>query len=182
MKAYIWPYITGWATSLVSALLFFVGTLHEELFVAVSMAGLVSFFVGSLIGFVLTDLIYGYEVNRIEFKGIPDLTKLELEDYAIQAVSNDLTEGDYFYGINPIKLQEIAKNILANRNFTFATVGQTERPKLVEPFKAAQYIVYVGNGKYDVTPKGYRFFEALVANNPKSIVFRKLLSNKWNYL
>lgn len=182
MRAYVWPYLVGWGTTLTSTILFFVGTLHEEeVWVICGWAGLTSLFLGSIAGFVLTDLVYGYEVNRMNPQTVPNLN--EMETTLTSIIKDERTgtvEGAIFKDVKLMKWKEVAENVLIMRNFTVATVGQTERPKMIPLFLAAEYIVSTGSGKYEPTEKGYQFFESLKNTSPESLVFRKILERSLN--
>lgn len=177
-KYFTFPTISMWFMTLVSSYLAIMGILEGRYFwTSVAWAGILAFFVGIPLGIFFTDFLFGYELNRVTF---PDLNRLNLSITAVHK-ENGSTEmkvfHDVFREIKPEKWQEIAKNILVNENFTVATVGQVERPKLIPIFLKKKYITALPHGRYDPTKELYDFCHALSTTPPLTIAFRRLIQN-----
>ena len=79
----------------------------------------------------------------------------------IRAESKGGNQVDFFHGLTPEQWHKCAISIAAARDFTVATVGQVERPKLIPMMKAAEYIESAGEGKYKLTMSGLCFWQHL---------------------
>lgn len=98
-------------------------------------------------------------------------------EMTVRAVTENggFTQVDFFRGLRPDQWRKVAVSVAAARNFTYATVGQVERPKLVPMMLAAEYIIPKGQGEYDLTEKGLCWWISLAQtpypwkNVPKKI-------------
>lgn len=100
----------------------------------------------------------GLRASRMYAADIKVRDKFE-GDITIRAETADGLQVDFFSGLTPEQWykvgQRLATHIRAgNRSFTFAVVGQTERPILVPLMLQSGYIEPVGSGEYAITDKG----------------------------
>jgi len=170
-----------WSLTFASSMSVILGVREGEGFwSALAWSGLIAYFFGTPAGFALTDLIFGYEVARLRERQVPNLNELASAmateiPWKIQAISVDGKQGDIFLGLTPEQWQKVAKNVLSARDFTYATVGQTERNNLTIPLRNAKYLKDRGNGRYEPTDKLYEFFNALLSTPPPTVAFRKII-------
>ena len=169
-----YPLVVSWFLTYLSSISFFTGVLKgRDIWDILAWSGVISFFVGIPLGMVITDFLYGYQLNRTV------KTHNYQYPFEVRAVIENKNTGelqsDNFKGLSPDQWTKVAKNVLTARNFTYATVGQTERPILVPMFLASDYIISVGSGKYEPTDKLYKFCERILTTPPQSLAFRNLL-------
>ena len=148
---------------------------RTDIFVSGGLGGLVGLFLGvvwvtpALLQTIDPDIkMMAYDLRH----GIYRQEKQELDEnepITIRSVieGGGILQSDTFTGLSMKQWRECAVRIVAaftsgNKKFTYAVVGQTERPKLLPQMLAAVYVVSVGKGEYESTDKGIGFWNNLV--------------------
>jgi hypothetical protein len=139
-----------------------------EMKIAVLFAGLIALVIGAPVGlFWVTPFIVS--LARGEFIGFGHQWTYA-EDikapFTVRAETADGNQVDFFHGLTPQQWHDSAMRIAAhikagNKSFSFAVVGQTQRPILVPKMLAAEYIVPVGKGEYELTSNGCAWWVSL---------------------
>jgi len=133
---------------------------RTDIFVSGGIGGLVGLFLGvvwvtpSLLESADPEIkMMAYELRRGVHR------QEELQEVTVRAENKDGTQVDFFRGLKPKQWHDCAVRIAAKNDFTYATVGQVERPILEPMMLAAGYIVSVGQGKYELTDAGLAFWK-----------------------
>lgn len=164
------PILMGWLFSFMFFLsLFFYVLGTGDLWAVLAWATGLSLVIGGILGVVLADIVgamargeYVPGANSYRFaKDAP-------QEITVRAETSDGMQVDFFRGLTPEQWYRCALRVAAhiqsgNRSFTFAVVGQTERPILVPVMLAAEYIVSVGKGEYELTERGIDWWLSLAA-------------------
>jgi len=121
------------------------------------------------------------EMERIK-RGEPDvptIPELPPDEPVVKSTFESAAslQGDIFRGLKPKEWHDCAVSIAANKNFTVATVGQAQRPKLIPMMLAADYILPAGSGQYELTQKGLSFWMVLAARPYPWVVAPKKIQN-----
>lgn len=160
------PAIVGWVMVFFSSFLFLM-MLIEDLMKVAALASLIAFLGSGLATYFVTPFLAS--LARGEFVGFKAEREYRKDiQFTVRAETQNGAQVDFFQGLKPEQWRDCALRISAhvragNRSFTYAIVGQTERPILVPIMFAAGYIVPVGNGEWELTEDGARWWLSFAA-------------------